>query len=229
MLDYSEIRNVVKKTYDIIADQFDPTIYPDHVSSREIVAIDRFISMLPDDTTIIDFGCGAGKHGRYCAEKGANRGFQVCGVDISNKMIEKARECNNNNKYAKIEYLQVEDMCNFKYIKKFGAAISAYSLIHLNKEQAVIALNSFKQHLNNDAYLFLTVYKGKRDGFQKEELAPDYEMYYRDYSSEEFRTIVLDSGYSIIEEYEWNDEDPITGGDPECDAGVLCIIAKYVE
>lgn len=47
---------------------------------------------------ILDLGCGYGWHCRYAIENGAN---SVTGVDISTKMIEKAREINNlpNIKY----------------------------------------------------------------------------------------------------------------------------------
>ncbi|MDL2265195.1 class I SAM-dependent methyltransferase [Parabacteroides sp. OttesenSCG-928-G07] len=50
--------------------------------------------MLPDFTgkDILDLGCGFGWHCRYAIENGAK---SVVGVDISEKMLEKARKINN--------------------------------------------------------------------------------------------------------------------------------------
>lgn len=50
--------------------------------------------MLPDfaDTDVLDLGCGFGWHCRYAIEHGAK---SVIGVDISEKMLEKAREINS--------------------------------------------------------------------------------------------------------------------------------------
>lgn len=58
--------------------------------------------MLPDftDKIVLDLGCGFGWHCRYAIENGAK---SVTGVDISEKMLEKAKEVNN---LPGIEYLQ---------------------------------------------------------------------------------------------------------------------------
>lgn len=64
--------------------------------------------MLPDFTrkSVLDLGCGFGWHCRYAIENGA---LSVTGIDISEKMLEKAKEINN---LPGIEYLRmpVEDI-----------------------------------------------------------------------------------------------------------------------
>lgn len=64
--------------------------------------------MLPDfrGKRLLDLGCGFGWHCQYAAEHGAK---SVLGLDISEKMLEKAREL---NKYSQVEYLRmaVEDI-----------------------------------------------------------------------------------------------------------------------
>ncbi|MBT2622998.1 class I SAM-dependent methyltransferase [Chryseobacterium sp. ISL-6] len=51
-------------------------------------------NMLPDFTgkNVLDLGCGFGWHCRYAMENGAQ---SVVGIDLSEKMLEKAREINN--------------------------------------------------------------------------------------------------------------------------------------
>ncbi|GAA4131160.1 class I SAM-dependent methyltransferase [Sphingobacterium kyonggiense] len=65
-------------------------------------------SMFPDvlGMHVLDLGCGYGWHCRYIIEKGAN---SVVGVDISEKMLEKAKEING---IKEVEYMQsaLEDL-----------------------------------------------------------------------------------------------------------------------
>ncbi|PIF33142.1 methyltransferase family protein [Flavobacterium sp. 9] len=65
-------------------------------------------NMLPDfqDKNVLDLGCGYGWHCIYAKEQGAKN---VIGVDLSKKMIDKAKE---NSKELSIEYYQmpVEDI-----------------------------------------------------------------------------------------------------------------------
>ncbi|MBK1897780.1 class I SAM-dependent methyltransferase [Chryseobacterium paridis] len=58
--------------------------------------------MLPDfiGKTVLDLGCGFGWHCRYAIEQGAK---SVVGIDLSEKMLEKAREINN---LEGIEYIR---------------------------------------------------------------------------------------------------------------------------
>ncbi|WP_172280118.1 class I SAM-dependent methyltransferase [Chryseobacterium sp. LAM-KRS1] len=58
--------------------------------------------MLPDFTekNVLDLGCGFGWHCRYAIEQGAK---SVIGIDLSEKMLEKAREI---NKLKGIEYFR---------------------------------------------------------------------------------------------------------------------------
>lgn len=64
--------------------------------------------MLPDfkGKRVLDLGCGFGWHCQYAAEKGAK---SVLGIDISEKMLQKAREM---NKFAQVSYqcLPIEDI-----------------------------------------------------------------------------------------------------------------------
>jgi 2-polyprenyl-3-methyl-5-hydroxy-6-metoxy-1,4-benzoquinol methylase len=67
-----------------------------------------FKSLLPDlnGKSVLDLGCGFGWHCRYARERGAQR---VLGIDISDKMLERARM---QTKDSGIEYRQsaIEDL-----------------------------------------------------------------------------------------------------------------------
>ena len=84
-------------------------------------------SMLPDFTgkDVLDLGCGFGWHCRYAIENGAR---SVIGIDISEKMIARAREINN---LTGIEYtvMPIEDV---DYpASKFDIVISSLTFHYL--------------------------------------------------------------------------------------------------
>lgn len=84
-------------------------------------------TMLPDfkGKNVLDLGCGFGWHCRYAVEQGATA---VVGIDISRKMIERAKE---QNASPQIEYacMAIED---FKFIPEtFDVVISSLTFHYL--------------------------------------------------------------------------------------------------
>ena len=224
-LDEKWIIELTRKTYDAIADQFAPVLEIENSSEEEVAAVDLFISKLHNNAVIADLGCGLGKHGRYCAEKG----FMVYGFDISTNMIKLAKEYNEKEGFARMEVLQIADMADFENQQKFDAVISAYAFIHLTKKKKKTALINLHRHLNNHARIFITVYQGDGARVTQEILSPQHQLYFRDYKKDEFIELIESCAYKILEYIEWSDSDPITAGNSEYDAKVLCIIAEYIE
>lgn len=88
-------------------------------------------SLLPNfkDTTLLDLGCGYGWHCIYALQKGATR---TVGLDISEKMLETAREKTNSEKaeyictpieeyaYPKESFDIVLSSLAFHYVKDFS-------------------------------------------------------------------------------------------------------------
>ena len=233
-MDRAEL-NIIKineETYDEIAHHFAAVLREENGSKAEIEAVEEFLSLLPDKEKcrIADLGCGVGKHGRYCAEKG----YKVTGLDISKKMIELADEKNKDSMYAKIDLLEIADMCDFQTNEKYDGIISFYAFIHLTYEQSKKALMNLKKHLNENAIVAICVYKGKRDGLYPELLPvlPGRErrklfLFYRDYQMDELKKLIEETGYEEISTHEWPDTDPISASDKNYDSGVLCILAQY--
>ena len=102
------------------------------------------IEKLPKDlrgTRILDAGCGTGVLSRMLDEKGA----EVVGVDISEKLIEVAKNRSSLNK--NIEYfagdMKEQSFGNFDYI------IAMDSLIHYYAEDVMSSLADFSYRANN--------------------------------------------------------------------------------
>lgn len=220
---------ITEETYDEIAHHFSPVLREENGSRLEIEAVEEFLSLLPDKNKckIADLGCGVGKHGRFCAE----RGYRVTGLDISRRMIALADKYNKDENYATIDLLEIADMCDFPTQETYDGIISFYAFIHLTLEQAKTALINLKKHLNKNAVVAITVYKGKRDGVYPEFLPgmtkSNLKLYCRDYQLDELKRLIKDTGYLEISTHEWADTDLISYSDKNYDSGVLCIIARY--
>ena len=102
------------------------------------------IEKLPNDlrgARILDAGCGTGVLSRMLDEKGA----EVVGVDISEKLIEVAKNRSSLNK--NIEYfagdMKEQSFGNFDYI------IAMDSLIHYSTEDVISSIADFSSRANN--------------------------------------------------------------------------------
>ena len=99
---------------------------------------------LPQDlkgTRILDAGCGTGVLSRMLDERGA----EVVGVDISEKLIEVAK--NRSRSHRNIEYfagdMKEQSFGNFDYI------IAMDSLIHYSVEDVISSIADFSKRANN--------------------------------------------------------------------------------
>ncbi len=102
------------------------------------------IEKLPKDlrgARILDAGCGTGVLSRMLDERGA----EVVGVDISEKLIEVAKNRSSLNK--NIEYfagdMKEKSFGNFDYI------IAMDSLIHYSTEDVISSIDDFSSRANN--------------------------------------------------------------------------------
>ena len=99
---------------------------------------------LPQDlngTRILDAGCGTGVLSRMLDDRGA----EVVGVDISEKLIEVAKKRSRSNR--NIEYfagdMKEQSFGNFDYI------IAMDSLIHYSTEDVISSIADFSKRANN--------------------------------------------------------------------------------
>ena len=113
--------------------------------------IDTLNKKLPKGAVVLDVGCGNGIISRSLGAKG----FNVYGIDVSEKAIEKARQLNtyDNVKFDVVsaEQLVIEG-------KKYNAVICSEVLEHLH--QPSLLLKTLKESITDDGILIVTVPNG---------------------------------------------------------------------
>src|SRR5215203_1160992 len=107
---------------------------------------------LPSDAAILDVGCGNGIISRGIGSKG----FNVLGIDVSDKAIEKARELNKLPN-VKFEIISAEQLVNDG--KKYQGVICSEVLEHLNQPEKL--LNTLYRSLADNGILIVTVPNGR--------------------------------------------------------------------
>jgi cyclopropane fatty-acyl-phospholipid synthase-like methyltransferase len=141
-------------------------------------------------------------------------------------MIELAKM--HNDKYE-MKVLHVADICTVECDAKFDGAVAMYSLIHLTKEQTILAINNLCKYLKPSAKIAITVYNGDRNGYSDEALHPELELkqFYRDYTCDELTVLFKSMGFKIEEVQLWDDEDDITASNEDVEFGVIGLIATW--
>jgi SAM-dependent methyltransferase len=142
----------VQDAYDLVADEYVRRIYDElHHKPLDCQLLDRFAERLRDRGVVCDLGCGPGHVARYLHERGA----QVCGIDLSPEMVQRARQLS-----PEIEFRQ-GDMRALDIADGAWAGVAAfYSLIHIPRDDMVRVLQEIKRVLRPGGLLLAGFHVG---------------------------------------------------------------------
>ena len=109
--------------------------------------IERFLSLLPSGSTILDLGCGGGSP---VALQMAAQGFRVTGVDSSPTLISLCQKRMPDQDWI------VADMRSLALGRRFGGILAWDSFFHLRHKDQETMFRIFAAHAAPDAVLMLT-------------------------------------------------------------------------
>lgn len=142
----------VQSGYDRIADEYARRLYDElrgKPLDREL--LDRFAESIGSTGTACDLGCGPGQVARYLQ----GRGIQVCGVDLSDAMLQRARQLNPG-----IEFYS-GDMRALSVADNTWAGIAAfYAIVNLSKPEVAESLREMFRVLKPGGHLLLAFHIG---------------------------------------------------------------------
>ncbi|HET6177916.1 MAG TPA: methyltransferase domain-containing protein [Candidatus Sulfotelmatobacter sp.] len=148
-----ELISDVRSCYDLVADEYARRIY-DELQHKPLdrQMLDRFAKSVGNAGLVCDLGCGPGQVARYMHEQG----LQVCGVDLSQGMIERARQLNPGIEFS------TDDMRALSAKDGAWAGIAAfYAIVNLSPRDLAQALRGMMRVLLPGGRLLLSFHIGE--------------------------------------------------------------------
>jgi len=114
--------------------------------------------------TILDVGCGTGRHMELLAKKG----YKVSGIDLNKEMLDIAKIRANGETF-------IGNLLDFKLKQKYDAIISMFAVFnHLKSyEELEKGILNCYNHLNENGVLIIDLYNGRKNG-SKEDYYQNY-------------------------------------------------------
>jgi len=129
-------------------------LYKDKEYALESDYIFKLVSSrMPNAKTLLDIGCGSGKHAYEMYKKG----FNVTGVDLSDTMLEQAKKLPENE----ISFYK-GDARNVRLNSDFDIVTSLFHVLSYqnSNEDVLDMLRTIKQHLSHDGVFVIDFWYG---------------------------------------------------------------------
>ena len=181
-------RKLVERGYDRVAEQYLATKDPQDplISS----ALEEMTTDLPPGAAVLDLGCGAGVPATLWL---AQRGFDVTGVDLSERQLALARELVPDATFLKADMTELDFGP-----RTFGAVVAFHSIIHVPREEHPALLQKIHRWLEPGglflATLTLTDFDGE-DGDWEGWGAP---MRWSHYDAETNEKMLREAGFEVL-------------------------------
>ena len=151
-----------------------------------------FCSRLPQNASVLDFGCGPGVP---FTKELVKRGFEVSAIDISNTMIKAAKRNVPGAKYTRVS------MTDINFIDEFDGIFSGYTMLCLDFKNFEIAAKKAVNSLKQGGIFFLALNEPHSPGHIESENITEImgqKMYSRPYSIDEVREVFEKLNMKII-------------------------------
>ena len=148
-----------------------------------------FIKLIKKGGKVLDLGCGYGRDLEYFYKMG----YAIFGLDISEKMIERAK------KEAPKAKLKIGNLLKLDYNDDYFDGIwCSATLIHIAKKDACKALSEMNRVLKKEGVLHLTFREGTGEKYKKDKKYNNKEKYYSYYNKDEIFTLLNKHHFDII-------------------------------
>ena len=184
-------QKIIKNAYNRVAKAYaDMCFYELYDKPLDKKLYDLFFERVINKGIALEIGCGPGEIANYLKMKGLN----IIGIDISDKMIEIAKQLN-----PFIDF-RVGDVFNLKFNNKSVAGVVApYLIVNFKLDDVPKALSEIHRVLIDKGQLLISFHSGQQeleinDFFIKGNTIP-----YTYFDSNTIRDRLIESGFKIIE------------------------------
>ena len=184
----------VSYSYDQVADEYVARIFDelkDKPFDRDL--LDQFAARIKDSGKVCDMGCGPGHVARYLHERGVN----VCGVDLSREMINRARQLTPAIEFApgNMFALDIEDCA-------WDGIVAFYSIINIPRSDVVDALRELKRVLEPDGTLLVAFHIGDETKHLDEWWGKNVSVDFYFFQTDEMIGYLREAGFEIEQSLE---------------------------
>jgi len=179
-----------RRAYNRAADRYDELFHDELLRKPyDLMLLDSFARRFDPGARVLDAGCGP------CAHAGRmlfDRGFDVVGVDISDRCVELARQRNPGMtvERADMAALPFDDGW-------FRGILAYYSIIDTPKRFVPGLFREFRRVLATGGSLLVAVKSGDGEGWQQSLLGIEAEIYVTAFRDSEIRRLLEESAFHV--------------------------------
>ncbi len=156
---------------------------------------EQFLSFVERKGKLLDAGCGPGRDAEYFS----NHGFEVVGIDLSEKMLKKAKERNPKIQFKKMDMSEL-DFPNDSFDNIWCHA----SFMHVPKVDAKKVLEGFYRVLRPRGMLFIAVRHGK--GEEMKAYPNGSRIFFAYYKRDELEKLLKKANFKVLEAHQKTEE-----------------------
>ena len=188
----------MQTSYDHIADQWHSQGREQSYVKRVLAYVDLILDCAKPGSKVLDLGCGTGNP---IAKHIVQRGFQVLGIDESEKMLEIARLQVPEGQFIR------DNMIDVQLQGRFAAAVVWDSIFHIERKYHSTVFNKLANALENDGRVLLSVGGSGADSFSSKMFG--HTFFYSGHKPEVTRQLLEAEGFEIEL---WEVDDPSSRG-----------------
>lgn len=169
------------------------------IRSEEKDLFQDLFDYIGDSAQILDLGCGTGlPFDQYLIENG----YDLIGIDIAEKHVEKARENIPEAEIIQGDFFEA-DVAN----SSVDAVVSFYAIFHIPREEHRKLFEQINNWLKPEGYILVTVASTEMEDLK--ESWNGAEIKWSSFEGSKTLEIIEKSGFEIVMTYEedWRDED----------------------
>ena len=185
----AEHKSDLANSYDKVADRYAADYFAEldrKPFDRKL--LDEFAAATRGQGQVCELGCGPGQIARYLK----NRGVEMCGIDLSQAMVNCACRLNPDISFAQGDMLALDIPDS-----SLAGIVSFYAIIHLRREDMTRALREMRRVLKPGARLLVSFHGGEgelhRDEWYEEPVSIDFTLM----TSEEMRDYLETAGLEV--------------------------------
>lgn len=196
----------------------DPKKYED--ATEEMILreeIEEFMSRLPNkELPVLDAGCAFGRDTALFSKNG----LKVEGIDMSDGLLERAKERHPDLSFHKMDIRQLEFPD-----ESFSGIWCNATLLHLTNEDMEKALDEFRRVLIPNGIIFMSLKEGEGEEELVEKFSSNSARYYNYHTEEAVRKLVESSRLKVAKLYTINEREK-WGADKRDLNWVYCFATK---